>query len=82
MPYKREGNRVLRIDWDEFKEFKKTSVRSDNFEILLEFIKSYYHIVLPQDVYDMLRADDTAQMMLDKRSIKDAVALENYLYKL
>ena len=73
---------MVRIDWDEFKEYKKLSVRDDNFEILLEFIKSYYNAVLPQDIYDMLHADETAQMMLDKRSIKDSVALENYLYKL
>jgi len=73
---------VVRIDWDEFKEYKKLSVRNDNFEILLEFVKSYYNIVLPQDIYDMLRADDTAQLMLDKRTINDAVALESYLYKL
>ncbi len=73
---------MVRIDWDEFKEYKKLSVRDDNFEILLEFIKSYYNAVLPQDIYDMLHADETAQMMLDKRSIKDSVALENYFYKL
>ncbi len=73
---------MVRIDWDEFKEYKKLSVRNDNFEILLEFVKSYYNIVLPQDIYDMLRADDTAQLMLDKRTINDAVALESYLYKL
>ena len=73
---------MVRIDWDEYKEYKKFSVRNDNFEVLLEFVKSYYNVVLPQDIYDMLHADDTAQMMLDKRSISDAVALENYLYKL
>ena len=73
---------MIQIDWDEFKEYKKFSVRKDNFEILLEFIKSYYNVALPQDVYDMLHEDETAQMMLKKRSINDAVALENYLYKL
>jgi len=73
---------LLKIDWQEYKEFKKFSVRDDNFEILLEFIKSYYHVVLPQDIYDMLHSDDTAQLMLDKRSIKDAVDLEDFLYKL
>jgi len=73
---------LLKIDWDEYKEYKKYSVRNDNFEVLLEFIKSYYNIVLPQDIYDMLHSDDTAQLMLDKRSINDAVALEDFLYKL
>ena len=73
---------MLKIDWEEYKEYKKFSVRDDNFEILLEFIKSYYNIVLPQDVYDMLRADDTAVLMLEKRSIRDSVALEDFLYKI
>ena len=73
---------MIQIDWDEFKEYKKFSMRKDNFEILLEFIKSYYNVALPQDVYDMLHEDETAQMMLDKRSIGDAIALEKYLYKL
>ena len=73
---------MLKIDWDEYKEYKKYSVREDNFEILLEFIKSYYHMVLPQDIFDMLQADETAELMLKKRSINDAVDLENFLYKL
>ena len=70
------------IDWDEYKEYKKYSVRDDNFEILLEFIKSYYNTNSPTEIFNMLRVDDIAQMMLEKRSINDAEALENFLYKL
>lgn len=73
---------MARIDWDEYKEYKKLSVREDNFEILLEFIKSYYNMTNPSDIYEMLHADDIAQMMLDKRAIHDAEALENYLFKI
>ena len=78
----RKGKVLARIDWDEYKEYKKFSVREDNFEILLEFIKSYYNMINPSDIYDMLSSDDIAQMMLDKRSIKEAEDLENFLYKL
>jgi len=78
----KKGEVVLKIDWDEYKEYKQFSVRNDNFETLLDFVKSYYHMVLPQDIYDMLKADDTAALMLNKRSINDAVDLENFLYKL
>ena len=73
---------MVRIDWDEFKEYKKVTLREDNFEILLEFIKSYYNMIHPSDIYEMLSADATAQMMLEKRDIGDAEALENYLFKI
>jgi len=73
---------LARIDWDEYKEYKKYSVRDDNFEILLEFIKSYYNTNSPTEIFNMLSLDDIAQMMLEKRSINDAEALENFLYKI
>lgn len=73
---------MTKIDWDEYKEYKKMSIKNDNFEILLEFIKSYYNMTSPNEMYDVLRNDDIAQMMLDKRSIMDAVALEKILYKI
>ena len=73
---------MARIDWTEYKVFKKLSMKNDNFEILLEFMKSYYNMNAPQEIFNMLRVDDIAQMMLEKRSIKDAEALENFLYKL
>ncbi|MEA1983502.1 MAG: hypothetical protein U9N39_08150 [Campylobacterota bacterium] len=72
---------MIRIDWDEYKEHKKTSVRNDNFEILLEFMKAYYNANDPIEIYDSLAADDIAIMMLEKRSINDAEALENFLNK-
>ena len=73
---------MVQIDWAEYKAFKKFTMKKDNFEILLEFMKSYYNMTSPQEMFDMLRVDDIAQMMLEKRSIKDAEALENFLYKL
>ena len=73
---------MVRIDWDEYKEFKKYSTRDDNFEILLEFIKSYYNMFSTREVYATLHADDIAQMMLDKRNIGDAEGLEKFFFKL
>jgi len=73
---------LTKIDWDEYKEYKKTSVYEDNFEILLEFMKSYYNMMNPSEIYDTLRADDIAEMMLDKRCINDAESLESLLYKI
>ena len=72
----------MEIDWDAFKEHKQFSVRKNNFEILLEFFKSYYNIHNPSDIYEALRDDPIGQMMLDKRNIKDAETLENILFKL
>jgi len=72
---------LIKIDWDEYKEYKKTSAKDDNFGILLEFMKSYYNMSSPREIYDTLHEDDIAQMMLDKRNITDAEQLENFLYK-
>lgn len=73
---------MVKIDWDEYKEFKLYSVRSDNFEILLDFLKSYYNLANPYDLFDVLIEDDIAQMMLQKRSINDALSLEYFMRKL
>lgn len=34
------------------------------------------------DIFAILNEDDTAKMMLDKREIKDAEGLENFMLKL
>lgn len=73
---------MVKINWDEFKEFKRDSHRDDNFFILLDFMKSYYNMLSPSDIYDSLRADDLAVMMMKKRKIDDAEGLESYLFKL
>ncbi len=73
---------MVNINWDEFKIFKKHSHKDDNFTILLDFIKSYYNMSSPMDVYDTLAHDGTGKMMLDKRDIVDAEGLERYLYKI
>ena len=73
---------MIKINWDEYKEHKKYSVRSDNFEILLEFMKSFYNMNSPVDMFEIFVEDDIASMMLAKRNIKEPEDLENFLFKL
>lgn len=72
---------MIRINWDDYKEYKHHSNKEDNFEILLDFFKSFYNLTNPYDIYDSLAEDDLGKMMLDKRDISDAEDMENYLLK-
>lgn len=74
---------MLNINWDEYKEYKKhTHKKADNFTILLDFMKSYYNMASPVDMYDTLVYDELAKMMLEKRDIRDAEGLESFLFKM
>ncbi|WP_297441420.1 hypothetical protein [Sulfurimonas sp.] len=73
---------MAKINWDEYKEYKQYNSKENNFEILIDFIKSYYNITNAFDIFDILIEDETAKLMLDKREIKDAEALENFMFKL
>jgi len=70
MLLKIKGKVLIRIDWDEYKEYKKTSVRENKLEVVLEFLKSYYNMTNPSDIYEILNADDIGQMMIEKYKIK------------
>jgi len=73
---------MVKINWEDFKDYKKThSKKDDNFLVLLDFIKSYYRLASVKDIYDSLKSDDLASMMLEKRDINDMIDLEKYLYK-
>ncbi len=72
---------MVKINWDEFKEYKRHSHKKENFDILLDFMKSYYNMTHPADLYASFSADTLAQMMLEKHNISDDEALENYLFK-
>lgn len=72
---------MIQINWDEYKEYKRSSHKEENFEILLDFIKSYYNMTNPSDIYESLVNDTLAKMMLDKHDISDDEALENYLFR-
>ena len=73
---------MVKIDWDEFKEYKKYGVRNDNFETLIDFMKSYYNVVGPVEMYETFINDDIAEMMLQKRNITSVEKLEDFLFKL
>lgn len=73
---------MIKINWDGYKEFKKHSHKCDNFEILLDFMKSYYNMTNPMDIYEIFREDELAVMMLNKREVVDAEGLEPYIFKL
>jgi hypothetical protein len=73
---------MIKINWDEYKEHKKYSVRKDNFEILLEFMRSFYNMSSPTEMFEIFAEDDIASMMLEKRNIKEPEDLENFLFKL
>ena len=68
------------IDWDEYKEFKKYSNKEDRLQIAVDFIKSYYNMNSPMDIYDMLKEDDIGQMLLERNDIVDEEGLENFMF--
>jgi len=72
---------MLKINWDEYKEYKKYNARGDNFETLLGFMKSFYNIISPSDMFAIFIEDELASMMLQKRNINDPEDLENFLFR-
>jgi hypothetical protein len=73
---------LTEINWDEFKFFKQYSdKKNDNFEVLLDFLKSHYKMTSPKEMYETMANDDTAVLMLNKREINSLEDLEKRLYK-
>ena len=73
---------MTEINWEEFKIFKQSSdKKDDNFEVLLDFLKSYYNMTNPVEMYDTMVNDDIAPLMLEKRDMYSAADLEKHLYK-
>ena len=73
---------MSKIDWNEFKEFKaQTSKEGDNFEMMLEYLKAWYSMTTPNEMYETMAADDIAKMMLEKRGLNSSADLEKLLYK-
>jgi hypothetical protein len=73
---------LTKINWDEFKFFKQYSdKKDDNFEVLLDFLKSHYKMTSPKEMYETMANDDTALLMLNKREINSLEDLEKRLYK-
>ena len=75
---------VAKINWDEYKKYKRQreSVEElDNFEVLLEFLRSFYNKTSSFEVFDILEADSLGKMMLEKRDISKPEHLDEYLYR-
>ncbi len=75
---------MSKINWDEYKKYKKEMANreeSDNFKLLLEFLRSFYNKNSPFEVFDILDEDEIGKMMLQKRDILRPEDLEDYLYK-
>jgi hypothetical protein len=73
---------LTEINWEEFKFFKQYSdKKNDNFEVLLDFLKSHYKMTSPKEMYETMANDDTALLMLNKREINSLEDLEKRLYK-
>ena len=73
---------MTEINWEEFKIFKQSSNKKDNnFEVLLDFLKSYYNMTNPVEMYETMANDDIAPLMLEKRAMYCAADLEKHLYK-
>lgn len=76
--------KMAKIDWDEYKTYKyerDDKETLDNFEVLLEFLRSFYNKTSSFEVFDMLENDPLGKMMLDKREISMPDQLEDYLYR-
>lgn len=69
------------IDWKEYKEFKTHTTKEDRLEILVDFIKSYYNMNSPSDMFSMIQDDDIGQMLLERKDIIDAEGLESFMYR-
>ncbi len=75
---------MAKINWDEYKKYKYQREgidELDNFEVLLEFLRSFYNKSSSFEVFDVLNADGLGKMMLDKRDITKPEDLDDYLFR-
>ena len=73
---------MIDIEWNEFKFFKQYSTKKDdNFEVLLDFLKSYYRMTSIKEIYETIYNDEIAQLMLKKRDIDSVESLEKYIFR-
>jgi hypothetical protein len=84
MLYKSDmGKKMIKINWDEFKSYKlEVKSKDDNFIALVNFMKSYYNMSSPREMFESFAKDDLAVMMLEKRDISSPSDLESYLGKI
>ena len=71
---------MITFNWEEYKEFRNHTSQTDKLKIAIDFMRSYYNITNPQDMYEMLKQDEVGEMMLDKREIASGHDLESFMY--
>lgn len=77
------GEKMIKINWDEFKSYKQeVKSKDDNFIALVNFMRSYYNMSSPREMFESFASDDLAVMMLEKRDISSPSDLESYLGKI
>ncbi|WP_345993566.1 hypothetical protein [Sulfurimonas sp. HSL-1716] len=76
---------MIEINWEEYKIHKQTKFikdnEKDNFDILIDFLRSYYKITSVVEIFDTINQDEIGKMMLLKREINEIELFEKYLYK-
>ena len=72
---------MITFNWEEYKEFRQHTSQTDKLKIAIDFMRSYYNMSSPDDMFNMLKVDEVGEMMLEKRDIKDAHGLENFMYQ-
>lgn len=76
---------MTQIDWEQFKNFKQKYPNRkgfDNFQLLLEYIRSVDKLISPEDILEILVEDVLSLQMLEKREITEVAQIEEYLYKI
>lgn len=79
-----EEKAMTQINWNQFKVFKQeysNRMGFDNFQLLLEFIRSIDNLISPDEMLDILMDDELSRQMVEKRGITDAIRLEEHLYQ-
>jgi 5'-deoxynucleotidase YfbR-like HD superfamily hydrolase len=69
------------IDWDEYKEFKRFAVKEDKLAVLVDFLKSYYNATNAREMFELMQGDHIAEMLLERKDISSAEALEDFIFK-
>lgn len=75
---------MFKVNWDEYKKYKHERQNPDgfdNFDVLLEFLRSFYNKTSSFEIFDVLNEDELGKMMLIKREITKPEDLDEYLYK-
>ncbi len=72
---------MVTIDWKEYKAYKAHSHKEDRLAILVDFLRSYYNMNNPNDIFDAIVKDDTGQMLLERKDISTVESFESFMLR-